>query len=104
MTNNTIYTSIKAMKNIFEKGFEITDPTTGGLVKISYFITERGLTIYDFCKFLKGKFNKLTRFSDKIAFLTVLSLGTFSDDEIYHSFYLPSTAECMMRYKEIEKN
>ena len=52
MTNNTIYTSIKAMKNIFEKGFEITDPTTGGLVKISYFITERGLTIYDFCKFL----------------------------------------------------
>ncbi len=103
MSNQKIYTSVKTMKNLFEKGFEIADPTTGELVKISYFIIERGLTIYDFCEFLRGKFNRLTSFSDKVAFLTVLSLGAFSDDEIYHSFYLPPTSECMSEYKKIEK-
>lgn len=103
MSNQKIYTSVKTMKDLFEKGFEIADPTTGELVKISYFIIERGLTIYDCCKFLRGKFNRLTSFSDKVAFLAILSLGAFSDDEIYHSFYLPSTARCMNEYKKIEK-
>ena len=107
MSNITMYNSIVAMKNIFAEGFEVADPTTGEIVDIYEFMHETsyepGLTIYDLCKFLRRKFKKLKTFSDKVAFLTVLSLGTFSDDDIYHAFYFPSTADCMNIYKKIEK-
>ncbi len=103
MTNQKIYTSIKAMKNVFAQGFEIADPTTGEIVSMHDFIIEHRLPVSDFCMFLRGKYKRLTSFADKVAFLTVLSLGTFSDDEIYHTFYLPSTADCMKTYRDIEK-
>lgn len=103
MTNQRIYTSIKAMKHTFTQGFEIADPTTGEIVSMHDFIIEHRLPVSDFCMFLRGKYKRLTSFADKVAFLTVLSLGTFSDDEIYHTFYLPSTADCMKAYKEIER-
>lgn len=106
----TIYNSIVAMKNIFAEGFKITDLCTGKSVNMYEFMHEtpyesglNSLTIYDLCKFLREKYNRLTSFTDKVAFCTVLSLGTFSDDEIYHAFYLPSTAKCMETYKKIEK-
>lgn len=107
MSNTTMYNSIVTMKHFFAQGFEVADPYTGEIVDIYDFMHETpyesGLTIYDLCIFLRGKFKRLTSFSDKVAFLTVLSLGTFSDDEIYHTFYLPSTAACMNAYKKIEK-
>lgn len=112
MSNATItmYNSIITMKNIFSEGFKITDLCTGKRINMYEFMHETpyesglsSLTIYDLCKFLRKKYNRLTSFTDKVAFLTVLSLGTFSDDDIYHSFYLPSTADCMNAYKEIEK-
>lgn len=105
-----VYTAIKNMKDMFSKGFEVTDTTTGQIVNISCFMhdlpAETGLTIYDYCKFLQSKYNKLTTITDKIAFLTVLSLGHFSDDsndETYSTFYTPSTSDCMKAYKKIEK-
>ena len=100
MTNN--YTSIKAMKNEFQN-LEIADPTTGELVSMYDFMIEHRLTVSDFCMFLRGKYKRLTSFANKVAFITILSLGTFSDDEIYTTFYLPSTADCMAAYKKIEK-
>ena len=107
MSKNKIYNSIVAMKHFFAGGFEVADPTTGEIVDIYDFMhemsCESGLAIYDLCKFLRGKFKRLKTFTDKVAFLTVLSLGTFSDDDIYHTFYLPSTTDCMETYKKIEK-
>lgn len=73
-----IYTAIKNMKDIFSEGFECSDPTTGEIIGMSCFMhdlpAKTGLTIYDYCKFLQTKYNKLTTITDKIAFLTVLSL------------------------------
>ena len=105
--NQKIYNSIKSMKDMFSKGFEITDTTTGQIVNISCFMhdlpAKTGLTIYDCCRLLKGFYSTLDSITDKVTFLTVLSLGSFSDDDIYNTFYLPSTADCMRVYKKIEK-
>ena len=102
-----IYTAIKNMKDIFSKEFEVADTTTGQIVNISCFMhdlpAETGLTIYDYCRLLKDFYSTLDSITDKVAFLTVLSLGSFSDDDIYNTFYLPSTADCMRVYKKIEK-
>lgn len=102
------YNSVTSMKKKFMEYAEyIAHPDTGEIIRTTAFMQDaaevNGCTIFDLCRFLKTEFNRLTSFSDKIAFLAVLSLGCFSDDEIYYSFYLPSTAECMKAYKKIEK-
>lgn len=108
MTNQKIYEAIRSMKHIVSQtGLFMIDPDSNEVIDAIHFMCETpdesGLTIYDFTIGLQRIYKQLA-FVNKVAFLTILSLGSFSDDEFYTTFYyMPSTAECMMRYKEIEK-
>lgn len=97
MTNQKIYEAIRSMKHIVSQaGLFMIDPNSNEVIDAIHFMCETpdesGLTIYDFTIGLKRIYKQLA-FVNKVAFLTVLSLGNFSDDEFYTTFYyMPSTA------------
>lgn len=111
MSSTTMYNSIVTMKQYFgtisSNNCPLYCSRKDEFYQLSEFMTDSNcseVNIYDLAVWIKERYTKCCiSFSDKVAFLTVLSLGTFSDDEIYHTFYLPSTADCMNAYKKIEK-
>ena len=106
-TTNAAYNSIKVMKDFMDNLHEVPDPLTGEIHNIedfmyeNYWKTNGFLSILDLTKYLRFVYTRLEKWSDKVAFITVLTCGKFTDSLL--PFYMPSTNRCLRNYKSVER-
>ena len=99
------YNSINLMKKFMDDLHEAPDPLTGEIHNIEDFIYESTedchLSVVDLTKYLRLVYTRLTKWSDKVAFITILTYGKFTDSIL--PFYMPSTNKCLRNYKYVER-
>lgn len=102
------YNSINLMKEFMDDLHEAPDPLTGEIHNIEDFIFEdhskifpHDLSILDLTKYLRLVYARLTKWSDKVAFITILTCGKFTDSIL--PFYMPNTGRCLRNYKYVER-
>lgn len=96
MTNSKIYTAIVTAKQY------INDLV---LPSLSDYFEDTEYTYNDIVKYLKEEFDSISTYRNKIAFLTVLAAGSFTNNDTYvaNDFYMPATKECIELYKIMER-
>lgn len=97
MTNSRIYTAIVTAKQYIN---DLVLPSLSDHFKDTEYTYNN-----DIVKYLKEEFDSISTYCDKIAFLTVLVAGSFTNNNIYvaNDFYMPATKECIELYKIMER-
>lgn len=100
------YNSINVMKSFMDNLHEVPDFMTKEIHNIEDFMYESTedechLSFVDLMKYLRFVYTRLTKWSDKVAFITVLTCGKFTDSIL--PFYMPGTAKCLRNYKYVER-